>query len=114
LKPLEDFGKSEMLRSAGRNKMLRKRIDDLALGGADAGDVGNNLAQLHMQIKDLDPSPLDFAKKGILGMFFNPVRKYFAKYRKADSAISDIIKSLDKGAKTLANDNATSSDCDKI
>jgi uncharacterized protein YaaN involved in tellurite resistance len=35
------------------------------------------------------------------------VRRYFAKYQKADSAISDIIKSLDAGAKLLKNDNAT-------
>jgi uncharacterized protein YaaN involved in tellurite resistance len=50
---------------------------------------------------------LNFAKKGILGKFFNPIRKYFAKYQKADAAISDIIKSLDSGAKILKNDNAT-------
>ena len=107
MKPLEEFGKSGIARSAAKNKLLATRIKDFSQGGADAEDVGDNLAQLHMQIKDLDPSPLSFAKKGLLGRFFNPVRKYFAKYQKADSAISEIIKSLDSGAKVLKNDNAT-------
>jgi len=107
MKPLEDFGKSEMLRSAGRNKMLRKRIEDLALGGADAGEVGNNLTKLHTEIKNLDPGPLNFATKGVLGKFVNPMKKYFAKYKKADAAITDIIKLLENGAKVLKNDNAT-------
>jgi len=88
LKPLEEFGKSGIARSAAKNKLLSTRIKELSLGGADAGDVGSNLVQLQMQIKDLDPSPLSFAKKGILGRFFNPVRKYFAKYQKADNAIA--------------------------
>jgi uncharacterized protein YaaN involved in tellurite resistance len=107
LKPLEEFGKSSIARSAAKNKLLATRIKDLAHGGEDAGDVGENLVQLQMQIKDLDPSPMSFTKKGILGRFFNPIRKYFAKYEKADAAISDIIKSLDAGAKILKNDNAT-------
>ena len=107
LKPLEEFGKNGIARSAAKNKLLATRINELSQGGADAGDVGDNLVQLQMQIKDLDPSPLSFAKKGILGKFFNPVRKYFAKYQKADVAISDIIKSLDSGAKILRNDNTT-------
>ena len=107
LKPLEEFGKSGISRSAAKNKLLATRINDLSLGGADAGDVGNNLVQLQMQIKDLDPSPLNFAKKSIFGKLFNPVRKYFAKFQKADTAISEIIKSLGSGAKKLKNDNAT-------
>ena len=107
LKPLEDFGKSGISRSATKNKLLATRIKDLTLGGSDAEGVGDNLVQLQLQIKDLDPSPFNFAKKGVLGKIFNPVRRYFAKYQKADTAISDIIKSLDAGAKILKNDNAT-------
>ena len=107
LKPLDEFGRSELSRSVAKNKLLATRINELSLGGADAGDVGENLVQLQIQIKDLDPGPLNFAKKGILGRFVNPIRKYFAKYEKADAAISDIIKSLDAGAKILKNDNVT-------
>jgi uncharacterized protein YaaN involved in tellurite resistance len=107
LKPLADFGRADVCKSAAKNQLLATRMIDLSRGGEDAGDVGTNLAQLHLQIKDLDPSPLDFAKKGLLGKLFNPIRKYFTKYQKADAAISDIIKSLDKGAKLLSNDNTT-------
>ena len=55
----------------------------------------------------MDPSVIDFAKKGILGKIFNPIRSYFQKYEKADEVISDIVASLDKGRTTLKNDNTT-------
>jgi uncharacterized protein YaaN involved in tellurite resistance len=60
-----------------------------------------------MQLKDLDPSLIDFAKTGFLGKLFNPLRAYFLKYQKADSVIADIVISLDKGKTTLKNDNTT-------
>ncbi|MDR1775858.1 MAG: toxic anion resistance protein [Actinomycetes bacterium] len=107
LKPLELFGRAEIAQSATKNKLVSTLMVDLSRGGEDAGDIGDKLSQLHLQIKDLDPGPLDFAKRGFLGKFFNPVRKYFAKYQSADTAISDIVKSLDRGAKTLTNDNTT-------
>jgi len=58
-------------------------------------------------MKDLDPSKVDFTKKGVLGSIMNPVRKYFAKYEKAEVAISNIVASLDKSSKILQNDNVT-------
>lgn len=63
--------------------------------------------ELNKQMKDLDPSKVDFAKKGILSNFMKPVRKYFAKYQKAEVAISEIVESLDKSSKVLQNDNTT-------
>lgn len=107
LKPINDFGKAPLQRSAQRNQLVSTRLVDLNISGEDAGDVGTNLSQLNMQIKDLDPSMLDFAKKGVLGKLFNPIRRYFNKYQKADNAIADIVKSLDKGSKILKNDNTT-------
>lgn len=65
------------------------------------------MTELNLQLKDLDPSAVDFAKTGFLGKFFNPLRSYFAKYQKADAVISDIIISLDKGKTVLKNDNTT-------
>jgi len=62
---------------------------------------------LDKQMKDLDPSKVDFTKKGVLGSIMNPVRKYFAKYEKAEVAISNIVASLDKSSKILQNDNVT-------
>ena len=107
LKPLDNFGMSDMSKSAARNEMLATRFVDLSKGGKDADNIGEKLAELDRQMKDLDPSKVDFAKKGVLGNLLNPVRKYFEKYEKAEVAISNIIKSLDNSAKVLQNDNIT-------
>ena len=63
--------------------------------------------ELSRQMKDLDPSGVDFLKKGPLGNLFNPVRSYFNKFKAADSVIGEIVESLDKGARTLRDDNTT-------
>jgi uncharacterized protein YaaN involved in tellurite resistance len=107
LKPLDNFGLSDMSKSASRNEMLATRFVDISKGGKDAENIGEKLAELDMQMKDLDPSKVDFAKKGRLGNLLNPVRKYFEKYEKAEGAISNIITSLDNSAKVLQNDNTT-------
>ena len=107
LKPLDNFGLNEMSRSASRNEMLSTRFVDLTKGGKEADSIGEQLMELNKQMKDLDPSKVDFAKKGVLGNLMNPVRKYFAKYEKAEVAISDIVESLEKSSKVLQNDNTT-------
>ena len=107
LKPLENFGMSDMSKSASRNEMLATRFVDLSKGGKDADNIGDKLSELDRQMKDLDPSKVDFAKKGVLGNLLHPVRKYFEKYEKAEVAISHIIQSLDNSSKVLQNDNTT-------
>lgn len=107
LKPLDSFGLSDMSKSASRNEMLATRFVDMSKGGKDAETIGDKLAELDRQMKDLDPSKVDFTKKGVLGNLLNPVRKYFEKYEKAESAISNIIESLDNSSKVLQNDNTT-------
>lgn len=107
LKPLDNFGMADMSKSASRNEMLTTRVVDLSKGGKDADNIGEKLAELDRQMKDLDPSKVDFAKKGMLGNILNPVRKYFDKYEKAEVAISNIIESLDNSSKVLQNDNVT-------
>ena len=107
LKPLDDFGLNEMSRSAAHNEILATRFVDLTKGGKDADNISEKLLELNRQMKDLDPSKVDFAKKGVLGNIMNPVRKYFAKYEKAEVAISEIVESLDKSTKVLQNDNTT-------
>ncbi|MBQ6100166.1 MAG: toxic anion resistance protein [Methanobrevibacter sp.] len=107
LKPLDNFGMTDMSRSASRNEMLATKVVDLSKGGKESENIGEKLSELERQMKDLDPSKVDFAKKGVLGNLLNPVRKYFDKYEKAEVAISNIIKSLDNSAKVLQNDNTT-------
>ena len=107
IKSIDDFAMGTLQNSARKNSLLQTTIGNLSKGGEDGGVVSNSLADLHREIKDLDPSALDFAKGGILGSLFNPVRRYFDKYKRADVVIKDIIVSLDKGKDTLKNDNTT-------
>ena len=107
LKPLDNFGMADMSKSASRNEILATRVVDISKGGKDAENIGEKLAELDRQMKDLDPSKVDFAKKGVLGNILNPVKKYFDKYEKAEVAISNIMESLDNSSKVLQNDNTT-------
>ena len=107
LKPLDNFGLNEMTKSASHNEILATRFVDLTKGGKEADNISEKVLELNSQMKDLDPSKVDFAKKGVFGNLVNPVRKYFAKYQKAEVAISEIVESLDKSSKVLQNDNTT-------
>jgi uncharacterized protein YaaN involved in tellurite resistance len=107
LKSIESFGMDTMQDSAKRNSTLQVSIGNFSKMGDEGGAVAKGLLDLQREIKDLDPSMVDFAKTGIFGRFYNPVRSYFAKYQKADSVINDIIASLEKGKTTLKNDNTT-------
>ena len=107
LRPIENFGMDDMSKSASRNEMLATRFVDMNKGGKEAENIGDKLSELDRQMKDLDPSKVDFTKKGILGDLMNPVRKYFAKYEKAETAISNIIDSLNTSRDILQNDNVT-------
>lgn len=107
LRPLDNFGMDDMSKSASRNEMLATRFVDINKGGKEAENIGDKLSELERQMKDLDPSKVDFTKKGLLGDLMNPVRKYFAKYEKAETAISNIIDSLENSRKVLQNDNVT-------
>ncbi|MBR0271673.1 MAG: toxic anion resistance protein [Methanobrevibacter sp.] len=107
LKPLDSFGLNDMNRSSQKNKLLSTRFVDFNKGGTESENIGDKLNELNIQLKDIDPSKVDFTKKGVLGDIFNPVRKYFSRYQKADAAISEILESLDHSSKILQNDNTT-------
>lgn len=107
LQSIEKFGLSTMSASAQKNNLLQVTVGNLSKAGDEGGQVAKGLSELHLQLKDLDPSAVDFAKTGLLGKLFNPLRSYFTKYQKADVVISDIILSLDKGKQVLRNDNTT-------
>ena len=108
LQSIESFGADSMKRSAAKNSLLQVTVGSLSRDGDEGGVVAKSLVKLNREIKDLDPSLIDFAKRGILGkIFLNPVRDYFAKYERADSVIADIVASLDRGKIILKNDNTT-------
>lgn len=107
LQSIESFGMATMRDSGTKNSLMQVTVGKLSQGGAENGTVATGLEKLHLQLKDLDPSALDFAKTGLLGKIFNPMRSYFEKYEKADSVISAIVESLERGKATLKNDNIT-------
>lgn len=104
---IESFGMDTMVQSRKKNELLQVRIGDLSKMGGENGQVVNGLVELQQQMKDLDPSAIDFAKGGVIGKLFNPIRNYFGKFQKADAAIDDIIASLEKGKNILKRDNTT-------
>ncbi len=101
---IDTFGQDVVQKAEVKNNILAKRMVELSKNGAESGEVAKGLEELAMHMKDLDPSGIDFAKKS---RFFNPVRKYFERYKTADAQIADIVKSLEKGKSTLINDNTT-------
>ncbi|WP_127586226.1 toxic anion resistance protein [Paenibacillus koleovorans] len=107
LQSIDTFGMGTMRSSSEKNQLLQITVGNLSKTGDEGGQVAKGLSELNIQLKDLDPSVVDFAKSGLLGKLFNPLRAYFARFEKADAVISDIIVSLDKGKTTLKNDNTT-------
>ena len=104
---VNDLGTDIMERSANKNAILAKRMGELSRGGSESGEVAKSLEELAIKMRDLDPSGIDFVKAGPLSGFFNPVRRYFERYKSADAEIADIVKSLDRGRTTLKQDNIT-------
>lgn len=107
LKGIEEFGLETIRKSSEKNSLLQVPIKDLSRLGGEGSEVAEGLVALQHEMKNLDPSLIDFTKTGFLGKFFNPIRTYFEKYQKADSVINDIVASLERGKNTLKNDNTT-------
>ena len=104
---IESLGSDIAKRSTAKNEMLSRRMASLSAAGSESGEVAKGLEDLAITMRDLDPSGIDFAKKGGMGKFFNPVRRYFDRYKTADSQIATIVDSLERGKKVLQNDNTT-------
>lgn len=104
---IESFGADIVKQSQTKNSILQKRMGEFGRAGGESGEVAKGLEELAVKMRDLDPSGLDFTKTGMLGKIFNPIRRYFEKYKTADAEIASIVKTLDKGKKILQNDNTT-------
>ncbi len=107
LQAVEGLGSDIVKKSADKNEMLSRRMSQFSREGGESGEVAKGLEDLAIKMRDLDPSHVDFAKAGPLGKLFNPVRRYFERYKTADGEIADIVKSLERGKNTLKNDNVT-------
>ena len=104
---IETFGQDVIRKSTEKNGFMKTRLGDLSKAGSESGAVAKGLEELSAQMKELDPSGVDFTNDGPLAKLFNPVKSYFNKFKTADKAIAEIIESLDKGAQVLTDDNTT-------
>lgn len=107
IKAIETFGSDLMEQSEEKNAILGKRISELNRMGGDSQAVANGLDKLSTEVAELNPAGIDFTKKGFLGNFLNPIKKYFKKYETADIVIGNIIKALEEGSTILKDDNTT-------
>ena len=107
LQAVENLGSDISKQSAAKNEMLSRRMAQLSREGGESGEIAKGLEDLSIKMRDLDPSGIDFAKQGAFGKLFNPVRRYFERYKTADAEIADIVQSLERGKATLKNDNVT-------
>ena len=107
IKAIETFGSDLMEQSEEKNAILGKRISELNRMGGESQAVANGLDKLSTKVAELNPSGIDFTKNGFLGIFFNPVKKYFKKYETADVVIGNIIDALEEGSTILKDDNTT-------
>ena len=104
---IENLGADIAYKSTAKNEMLARRMKTLGKQGGDTGEVAKSLEELAITMRDLDPKGIDFAKGSRMGKLFNPVRRYFERYKTADNEIASIVKSLDTGRDMLHNDNVT-------
>lgn len=104
---IDNFGKDIVVRSSEKNKLLEKTLGELSKSGAEGSTVVTSLTRLNTEMKDLDPSKVNFNDNGFFGKMFSPVKTYFQRYEKADGQIQEIIESLENGKRTLVNDNTT-------
>lgn len=107
LQAVDNLGSDVVKKSAEKNEILSRRMNQLSRESGDSGEVAQGLEDLAAKMRDLDPSGIDFTKTGKLGKLFNPVRRYFDRYKTADQEIADIVQSLERGKQTLRNDNVT-------
>jgi len=108
IKSIENFGVDPINKSTEKNQaLLNTQLKNYTEGGTESKNVSDKLLELNKQVKELDPSNVDWANNGIMSKFFDPVKRYFEKYETAETVIANIIKSLDQSNRVLKNDNVT-------
>jgi hypothetical protein len=72
LTSIDSFGMDTMKRSSEKNSLLQVQVGNLSKSGDEGGIVAKGLTDLQIQLKDLDPSAIDFMKTGFLAGMIIP------------------------------------------
>ncbi|MBI4068536.1 toxic anion resistance protein [Candidatus Kaiserbacteria bacterium] len=95
---------------AHQSELLAGKLGVLMGKSQDGGPVASTLLQLRDQVKDLDPSGVDFSPGwvahafGSLPLVGNPIVRYFNRFETGQGVINTVIKSLENGKVVLTND----------
>ncbi|MCF6250059.1 MAG: toxic anion resistance protein [Methylococcaceae bacterium] len=113
---VEAIGAELQKMAARRSDMLKQSIHTLSKTGDDGGLVATSLIDLRTTVEELDPNKVDFSMNwfrrmiSMLPFVGTPIEQYFAQYQSADSVISNIVNSLEKGKDQLKRDVITLDD----
>lgn len=102
---IEQLGAGTTALSASQSRMTATSLQALAEQGTNGSEIANSLSDLAIRMRRLDPSHIDFARKGLLSRLHDPVERYFEQFRSARAEIETVMVSLKHGRDTLAADN---------
>ena len=102
---IEQLGAGTTALSASQSRMTATSLRSLAEEGAGGKEIASNLSDLAIRMRKLDPSKVDFARKGLLSKLHDPVERYFEQFKSARTEIEAVMVSLKHGRDTLASDN---------
>lgn len=102
---IEQLGAGTTALTASKSRMTASSIRSLAEEGSGGKEIASNLSELAIRMRKLDPSKVDFSRKGLLSKFHDPVERYFEQFKSARSEIETVMVSLKHGRDTLAADN---------
>jgi len=101
---IDKLGLDAQKESSIQSSKLKIPLKNLSGKSSDGKKVSTSLIELKNTVEALDPSEIDFGKKGFLNMF-SPVKKYFNKYKSSEIILDDIMKNLDASRDVLRRDN---------
>jgi uncharacterized protein YaaN involved in tellurite resistance len=113
---VEMLGRDLQSQSAHRSRMLQQSVALMSNQGAEKGPVTNALIDLKLKVEELDPNQIDleagwFARMvGHIPGIGTPLKRYFSRFETAQTTISAIVNSLERGREQLRRDNLTLQD----
>jgi len=102
---IEALGSGSTAYSASQSRMTATTLQQLAAQETDGSEIASNLSELAIRMRRLDPSKIDFGRKGIFSRLHDPVERYFEQFKSARTEIEAVMVSLKRGRDTLAADN---------